>query len=84
LPYRPADLLPGRQGPERWAEYRDGFEDPKAQAGYDELYARASYFEALEHTGSTEQAHMTVAKWWWIAPACCWPSGRRMLGSSNP
>jgi hypothetical protein len=40
------------------AEYRDGFEDSEAQAGYDELYARASYFEALEHTESTEQAHM--------------------------
>jgi hypothetical protein len=40
------------------AEYRDGFEDPEAQAGYDELYARASYVEALEHTESTEQAHM--------------------------
>jgi hypothetical protein len=40
------------------AEYRDGFEDPEAQAGYDELYARASYFEALEHIDSTEQAHL--------------------------
>ena len=40
------------------AQYRDSFEDAAAQAGYDELYGRASYFEALEHTESTEQAHM--------------------------
>jgi hypothetical protein len=44
------------------AEYRDGFEDPDAQAGYDELYGRASYFEALEHMESTEQAHMDGGK----------------------
>jgi hypothetical protein len=39
-------------------QYRDSFEDADAQRGYDELYARASYVEALEHTQSTEQAHM--------------------------
>ena len=39
-------------------QYRDGFEDPDAQRGYDELYGQASYVEALEHTESTEQAHM--------------------------
>jgi hypothetical protein len=44
------------------AKYRDGFEDPDAQAGYDELYGRGSYFEALEHTESTEQAHMDGGK----------------------
>jgi hypothetical protein len=44
------------------AQYRDGFEAPDAQAGYDQLYARASYFEALEHTESTEQAHMDAAQ----------------------
>jgi hypothetical protein len=44
------------------AEYRDGFEDPDAQTGYDELYGRASYFEALGHTESTEQAHMDGGK----------------------
>jgi hypothetical protein len=43
-------------------QYRDGFEDPDAQRGYDELYGRASYFEALEHTESTEQAHMDAGK----------------------
>jgi hypothetical protein len=43
-------------------QYRDGFEDPDAQRGYDELHRRASYFEALEHTESTEQAHMDAGK----------------------
>jgi hypothetical protein len=43
-------------------QYRDGFEDTEAQAGYDELYGRASYFEALEYTESTEQAHMAAGK----------------------
>ena len=40
-------------------QYRDGFEDPEAaRRGYDELYGQASHVEALEHTESTEQAHM--------------------------
>jgi hypothetical protein len=39
-------------------QYLDSFEDPDAQAGYDELYGQASYVQVLEHTGSTEQAHM--------------------------
>jgi hypothetical protein len=43
-------------------QYRDGFEDPNARRGYDELYARASHVEALEHTESTEQAHMEAGK----------------------
>jgi hypothetical protein len=43
-------------------QYRDGFEDADAQRGYDELYARAAYFEALEHTESTEQAHMDAGR----------------------
>jgi hypothetical protein len=48
--------------PTKGRQYRDGFEDPDAQAGYDELYGRASYFEALEHTESTEHAHMEAGK----------------------
>ena len=44
------------------AQYRDIFDDSDAQAGYDELYRRASYFEALEHTESTEQAHMDAGQ----------------------
>jgi hypothetical protein len=43
-------------------QYRDGFEDPEAQRGYDELYGQAGYFEALEYTESTEQAHMDAGK----------------------
>jgi hypothetical protein len=43
-------------------QYRDSFEDADAQRGYDELYARASYFEALEHAESTEQAHMDAGR----------------------
>jgi hypothetical protein len=43
-------------------QYRDSFEDQAAQRGYDELYRRAAYFEALEHTESTEQAHMDAGK----------------------
>jgi hypothetical protein len=39
-------------------QYRDGFEDEAARRGYDELYGQASHVEALEHTESTEQAHM--------------------------
>jgi hypothetical protein len=39
-------------------QYRDSFEDPDAQAGYDELYGQASHVQVLEHTESTEQAHM--------------------------
>jgi hypothetical protein len=39
-------------------QYRDGFEDADARAGYDELYGQASHVHVLEHTESTEQAHM--------------------------
>jgi hypothetical protein len=39
-------------------QYRDSFSDPDAQRGYDELYGQASRVEALEHTESTEQAHL--------------------------
>ena len=48
--------------PTKGRQYRDSFEDQAAQAGYDELYGRASYFEALEHTESTEVAHMAAGK----------------------
>jgi hypothetical protein len=43
-------------------QYRDSFRDPEAQRGYDELYGQASHVEALEHTESTEQAHMDAGK----------------------
>ena len=43
-------------------QYRDGFEDEAAWRGYDELYGQASHVEALEHTASTEQAHMDGGK----------------------
>ena len=39
-------------------QYRDGFEDDAARLGYDELYGQASHVEVLEHTESSEQAHM--------------------------
>ena len=39
-------------------QYRDSFEDRDAQRGYDELYGQASHVHVLEHTESTEQAHM--------------------------
>jgi hypothetical protein len=42
--------------------YRDGFEDAAARRGYDELYARATYFERLDFTESTEHAHMEGGK----------------------
>lgn len=48
--------------PTKGRQYRDGFEDPDARRGYDELYGRASYFEALEYTESTERAHMEAGK----------------------
>ena len=48
--------------PTEVSQYRDGFEDPEAQAGYDELYARARHVETLEHTESTEEAHMDAGK----------------------
>ena len=48
--------------PTEVSQYRDGFEDPEAQAGYDELYARARHVETLEHTESTEEAHMDTGK----------------------
>jgi hypothetical protein len=43
-------------------QYRDSFEDQAAQRGYDELRARASYFEALEYGESSEQAHMDAGR----------------------
>jgi hypothetical protein len=43
-------------------QYRDSFPDAEAQRGYDELYGQASHVEALEHTESTEQAHMDAGK----------------------
>ena len=43
-------------------QYRDSFEDPDAQAGYDELFGQASHVEVLEHVESTEQAHMDAGK----------------------
>jgi hypothetical protein len=43
-------------------QYRDGFPDAEARRGYDELYGQASHVEALEHTESTEQAHMDAGK----------------------
>ena len=43
-------------------QYRDGFDDTTARLGYDELYGQASHVEALEHTESTEQAHMDAGK----------------------
>jgi hypothetical protein len=48
--------------PTEGSQYRDGFEDPEARAGYDELAGRASHVEALEHTESSEQAHMDAGK----------------------
>jgi hypothetical protein len=39
-------------------QYRDGFEDADDQASYDELYGQASHVQVLEHSESTEQAHM--------------------------
>jgi hypothetical protein len=38
--------------------YRDQFQDPEAQREYDRLHARATYFQELEYTDSTEEAHM--------------------------
>jgi hypothetical protein len=43
-------------------QYRDGFEDEAARRGYDELYGQASHVQVLEHTESTEQAHMDGGK----------------------
>jgi hypothetical protein len=43
-------------------QYRDSFPDAEARRGYDELYGQASQVEALEHTESTEQAHMDAGK----------------------
>jgi hypothetical protein len=43
-------------------QYRDSFGDPEARRGYDELYGQASHVEALEHTASTEQAHMEAGR----------------------
>jgi hypothetical protein len=44
------------------ARYRDGFEEQADREGYDELYARCSYFERLEHIESSERAHMDGGK----------------------
>jgi hypothetical protein len=43
-------------------QYRDSFPDAEARRGYDELYGQASHVEALEHTESTEQAHMDAGR----------------------
>jgi hypothetical protein len=43
-------------------QYRDSFPDSEARRGYDELSGQASHVEALEHTESTEQAHMDAGK----------------------
>jgi hypothetical protein len=43
-------------------QYRDGFEDEAARRGYDELYGQASHVQVLEHTESTEQAHMDAGR----------------------
>jgi hypothetical protein len=43
-------------------QYRDGFEDEAARRGYDELYGQASHVQILEHSESTEQAHMDGGK----------------------
>jgi hypothetical protein len=48
--------------PTQGMQYRDSFEDPEARHGYTELHAHATYFEALEHTASTEQAHMDAGR----------------------
>jgi hypothetical protein len=48
--------------PTKGMQYRDGFEDQAAQAGYTELHGQAGYFEALEYTESTERAHMEAGK----------------------
>ena len=43
-------------------QYRDSFEDEAARRGYDELYSQASHVQVLEHTESTEQAHMDAGQ----------------------
>jgi hypothetical protein len=43
-------------------KYRDAFDDEAAQRGYDELYAKATYFKRLDFTDSTEHAHMEGGK----------------------
>jgi hypothetical protein len=43
-------------------KYRDGFAEQGDRESYDELYRRAADIERLEHTGSTEQAHMDGGK----------------------
>jgi hypothetical protein len=48
--------------PTTGSQYRDGFTDPDAQRGYDELYGQASHVQVLAHTESTEQAHMDGGK----------------------
>jgi hypothetical protein len=46
----------------RARQCRDGFEDPDARRGYDELYGRAGHLEALEFIESTEHVHMEAGK----------------------
>ena len=43
-------------------QYRDSFPDAEARRGYDELYSQASHVQVLEHTESTEQAHMDAGR----------------------
>jgi hypothetical protein len=44
--------------PTKGMQYRDGFESEAAKREYDRLYPMATYFEALEFTASSEEAHM--------------------------
>jgi hypothetical protein len=44
--------------PTKGMQYRDGFESEAAKREYDRLYPMATYFEALEFTSSSEEAHM--------------------------
>jgi hypothetical protein len=48
--------------PTTGTQYRDGFEDAAARLGYDELYGQASHVQVLEHTESTEHAHMEAGQ----------------------
>jgi hypothetical protein len=43
-------------------KYRDQFTDDEAQREYDRLHAMASYFEELDYTDSTEEAHMAAGR----------------------
>jgi hypothetical protein len=43
-------------------KYRDQFTDEDAQREYDRLHAIATYFEELDYTDSTEEAHMAAGR----------------------